>query len=130
LYAALQILAELTQTYKDANVGAKVTKFLTCAQPFINLAITIIKNHEWTLQEAWERRDELPTQDESFSTKARFALKCFCINVRCNLKFQTFHLEISNFSFQCAGISIFSFQYSNILIFIFLPNISQRRFKF
>jgi hypothetical protein len=54
MYAAFQILAELTQTYKDADIGAKVTKFLACAQPFISLAITITKNHEWTLQEAWE----------------------------------------------------------------------------
>jgi hypothetical protein len=28
MYAALQILVELIQTYKDVNVGAKVTKFL------------------------------------------------------------------------------------------------------
>jgi len=28
MYVALQILVELTQTYKDVNVGAKVTKFL------------------------------------------------------------------------------------------------------
>jgi hypothetical protein len=34
-----------------------VTKFLACAQPFISLAITITKNHEWTPREAWERRD-------------------------------------------------------------------------
>jgi hypothetical protein len=43
LYATLQIHAKLTQTYKDADVGAKVTKFLTCAQPLINLAITITR---------------------------------------------------------------------------------------
>jgi hypothetical protein len=57
MYAALQIPIELTQTYKDANVGAKVTKFLACAQPLISLAITITKNHEWTCQEAWESGD-------------------------------------------------------------------------
>jgi hypothetical protein len=34
-----------------------VTKFLACAQPLINLAITITKNHEWTRQEAWEGGD-------------------------------------------------------------------------
>ncbi len=54
---ALQIPAELTQTYKDADAGAKVTKFLACAQPLISIAITITKNHEWTPQEAWERGD-------------------------------------------------------------------------
>ncbi len=43
LYATLQIHAELIQTYKDANVGAKVTKFLTCTQSLINLVITITK---------------------------------------------------------------------------------------
>jgi len=57
MYATLQILVELTQTYKDVNVGAKVTKFLACAQPLISLAITITKNHEWTPQEAWEKGD-------------------------------------------------------------------------
>jgi hypothetical protein len=31
MYAALQIIVELTQTYKDVDVGAKVTKFLACA---------------------------------------------------------------------------------------------------
>jgi hypothetical protein len=51
MYVALQIHAELTQTYKDADVGAKVTEFLACAQPLINLTITITKNHEWTHQE-------------------------------------------------------------------------------
>jgi hypothetical protein len=50
MYATLQILAELTQTYKHADVGAKVTKFLPCAQLLISLAITITKNHEWTPQ--------------------------------------------------------------------------------
>ncbi len=35
MYVALQILVELTQTYRDVNVGAKVIKFLVCAQPFI-----------------------------------------------------------------------------------------------
>jgi len=54
---ALQIPAELTQTYKDADAGAKVTKFLACAQPLISIAITITKYHEWTPQEAWERGD-------------------------------------------------------------------------
>jgi hypothetical protein len=43
MYAAFQILAKLTQTYKDVDVGAKVTKFLACAQPLISLAITIKK---------------------------------------------------------------------------------------
>jgi hypothetical protein len=57
MYAAFQIATELTQTYKDTDVGAKVTKSLACAQPFISLAITITKNHEWTRQEAWESRD-------------------------------------------------------------------------
>jgi hypothetical protein len=56
MYAAFQILVELIQIYKYADVGAKVTKFLACAQPLINLAITITKIHEWTFQEAWERR--------------------------------------------------------------------------
>jgi len=57
MYATLQIPIELTQTYKDANVGAKVTKFLACAQPLISLVITITKKHEWTCQEAWESGD-------------------------------------------------------------------------
>jgi hypothetical protein len=57
MYATFQIHLELTQTYKDADVGAKVTKFLACAQPLINLTITITKNHEWTPQAAWERGD-------------------------------------------------------------------------
>jgi len=57
MYAAFQILAELIQTYKDADVGAKVTKFLACTQPLISLVITITKNHEWTRQEAWESGD-------------------------------------------------------------------------
>ncbi len=57
MYQALQIPAELTQTYKDADAGAKVTKFLACAQPLISVAIIITKNHEWTPQEAWERGD-------------------------------------------------------------------------
>jgi hypothetical protein len=57
MYQALQIPAELTQTYKDADAGAKVTKFLACAQPLISVAITITKNHEWTPQEAWEKGD-------------------------------------------------------------------------
>jgi hypothetical protein len=56
MYVALQILVELIQTYKDVNVGAKVTKFLACAQPLISLAITITKNREWTPQEAWEKK--------------------------------------------------------------------------
>ncbi len=57
MYVALEILAELTQTYKDVDVGAKVTKFLACAQPLISLTITITKNHEWTPQKTWERGD-------------------------------------------------------------------------
>jgi hypothetical protein len=77
MYVALQI-PMLTQTYKDADVGAKVTKFLTCAQPLINLVIKITKDHEWTPQETWERRDELTTQDESFFVEVGFALKLFC----------------------------------------------------
>jgi hypothetical protein len=56
MYAAFQILVELIQIYKDADVGAKVTKFLACAQPLISLAVTITKIHEWTFQETWERR--------------------------------------------------------------------------
>jgi len=31
MYAAFQILVELIQTYKDVDIGAKVTKFLACA---------------------------------------------------------------------------------------------------
>jgi len=54
MYVALQIPIDFTQTYKDADVGAKVTKFLACAQPLINLTITITKIHEWTHQETWE----------------------------------------------------------------------------
>jgi hypothetical protein len=57
MYATFQILAELIQTYKDADVGAKVTKFLACTQPLISLVITITKHHEWTRQEAWESGD-------------------------------------------------------------------------
>ncbi len=57
IYAALQIPVEFTQTYKDGDIGAKLTKFLTCAQPLISLAITITKNREWTLQEPWESGD-------------------------------------------------------------------------
>jgi hypothetical protein len=57
MYVTLQIPVELTQTYKDANIGAKVTKFLACAQSFISLVITITKIHEWTFQEAWESGD-------------------------------------------------------------------------
>jgi hypothetical protein len=34
-----------------------VKKFLACAQSLISLAITIIKNREWTHQEAWESGD-------------------------------------------------------------------------
>jgi hypothetical protein len=56
MYAALQLLVELTQTYKDVNVGAKVTKFLACAQPLISFAITITKNHEWTLSRSMGKK--------------------------------------------------------------------------
>jgi hypothetical protein len=66
MYVALQIPPKLTQTNKDADAGAKVTKFLTCAQPLINLVIKITKDNEWTPQETWERGDELTTQDEFF----------------------------------------------------------------
>lgn len=54
MYVALQIPAEITQTYKDADVNAKVTKFLTYAQPLINLTIIITKNHKWTPQKTWK----------------------------------------------------------------------------
>jgi len=43
MYATFQIPAKLIQTYKDVDVGAKVTKFLACAQLLISLAITITK---------------------------------------------------------------------------------------
>ncbi len=82
MYVALQIPTELTQTYKDADVSAKVTKFLTCAQPLINLVIKITKDHDWTPQKTWEKGDKLT--DESFFVEARFALKLFCYWFKCN----------------------------------------------
>ncbi len=76
MYVALQIPIELIQTYKDVDVGVEVTKFLTCAQPLINLVIKITKDHEWKPQETWERGDELT--NDNFFVKALFALKLFC----------------------------------------------------